>query len=188
MTMTRGGPTDSVYSVTFKVKGKTHYNLMYKFRYVKSNGTAVDQQGGLGASNPNYSRFIQPIGANLWPANYTAPIDVWKTASPFLAENPPFPTDVNEAPPLASGYALAQNYPNPFNPSTRIVYSVPEKVRVTLKIFNILGQEVATLVDNELAKGTYVSLFEARRFASGVYFYRLEAGKFTDVKKMLLLK
>jgi hypothetical protein len=186
--MTRGGPTDSVYSVTFKVKGKTHYNMMYKFRYVQPGGTAVDQEGGLGATNPNTSRFIQPVGANAFPANYTAPIDVWKKTSPFLAEDPPFPTDVDEAPPLADGFALAQNYPNPFNPTTKIVYSVPERLRVTLKIFNILGQEVATLVDGELAKGTYVSLFEARRFASGVYFYRLEAGKFTDVKKMMLLK
>jgi hypothetical protein len=186
--MTRGGLTDSIYSVTFKVKGKTHYNIMYHFRYNKSDGTSVEQTGGLGATNPNISRFIQPTGANLFPSSYTAPVDVWKSTSPFFAEDPPFPTGVKANGKVPEGYSLAQNYPNPFNPSTRIVYTLPEKANVSLKVFNVLGQEVETLFNGELTKGTYVSVFEAKRFASGVYFYRLETGSFTSVKKMLLLK
>ena len=85
-------------------------------------------------------------------------------------------------------YALAQNYPNPFNPATRIRYTIPEAGRVSLKVFNLLGQEVASLVNQEQNAGNYVALFEANKLSSGVYFYRLEAGSFTQVLKMVLMK
>ena len=67
-------------------------------------------------------------------------------------------------------------------------YSLPAAQKVTLRVFNILGQEVATLVNELQQKGNYVSVFDANNLASGVYFYRLEAGQFTSVQKMLLLK
>ena len=85
-------------------------------------------------------------------------------------------------------YALAQNYPNPFNPSTKINFSIQKAGMVTLKIYNILGQEVATLVNTELKAGTYSSVFDASRLSSGVYFYSIHAGDFVQAKKMMLLK
>ncbi len=85
-------------------------------------------------------------------------------------------------------YALYQNYPNPFNPVTTIKYSIPNSERVVLKVYNILGQEVATLIDEEQRAGVYEFRFDASNLASGVYFYRLQAGKFIDVKKMMLVK
>jgi len=85
-------------------------------------------------------------------------------------------------------YALYQNYPNPFNPVTTIKYSIPNSERVVLKVYNILGQEVATLVDEEQRAGVYEFKFDASNLSSGVYFYRLQAGKFIDVKKMILVK
>ena len=85
-------------------------------------------------------------------------------------------------------YSLDQNYPNPFNPTTTIRYSIPNSSMVTLTIYNILGQEIATLVHQRQGAGTYTATFQASRFASGVYFYRLTAGSFTSVKKMLMLK
>ncbi len=85
-------------------------------------------------------------------------------------------------------YTLDQNYPNPFNPSTIIRYSVPKQSMVTLKIFNLLGQEVATLVNAEQISGTYEVNFNASRFASGIYFYQLKAGQFNAIKKMILMK
>jgi hypothetical protein len=86
-------------------------------------------------------------------------------------------------------YDLSQNYPNPFNPSTRINYSIPVEGNVMLKIYDILGREVRTLINNELkSAGQYTINFDASNLPSGIYFYRLQAGDFVLVKKMILLK
>jgi hypothetical protein len=85
-------------------------------------------------------------------------------------------------------YNLAQNYPNPFNPSTQIKFSIKETGMVTLKVFDVLGREVATLVNNQLATGSYTVNFNASGLASGIYFYRLESGSFVQTNKMMLLK
>jgi S-formylglutathione hydrolase FrmB len=89
---------------------------------------------------------------------------------------------------IPKAFALNQNYPNPFNPSTTIKYDLPIDTRVTLKLYNILGQEVATLVSEDQKAGYRSVDWNASNFASGVYFYRLEAGSFVSVKKLLLLK
>ncbi len=85
-------------------------------------------------------------------------------------------------------YALAQNFPNPFNPSTIIRYQLPKDGIVTLKIYDILGSEVATLVNEEKVAGKYEVNFNASNFASGVYIYKIQAGSFINSKKMILLK
>ncbi len=85
-------------------------------------------------------------------------------------------------------YSLDQNYPNPFNPSTSIGFAIPERNRVSLKIFDILGQQVADLVNEDRAPGSYVVRWNAHGLASGTYFYRLQAGSYTEMKKLLLLK
>jgi hypothetical protein len=85
-------------------------------------------------------------------------------------------------------YTLQQNYPNPFNPTTDISYSIPEAGLVTLRVFNILGQEVATLVNHNMQPGKYIVDFDASQLCSGVYIYQLTAGTYTSSKKMMLLK
>ncbi len=85
-------------------------------------------------------------------------------------------------------FALEQNYPNPFNPATEIRYQTSEVGRVTLKVYDVLGREAATLVNGQKSPGTYTVNFDGSRFASGVYFYRLQAGNFVSTKRMVLLK
>ena len=89
---------------------------------------------------------------------------------------------------LPTHFGLEQNYPNPFNPSTRIKFEVPSWRLVTLKVFDVLGREVATLLDGNLKAGNYETTFDAKGLASGVYFYQMRAGEFTQTKRLILLK
>jgi subtilisin family serine protease len=98
-------------------------------------------------------------------------------------------TDVKQVSNIVpTSFSLKQNYPNPFNPTTKITYAIPTASKVTLKIFNLLGQLVATLVDEEQKANTYVKEFDASRLASGTYFYQIKAGNFNSTKKMILMK
>jgi hypothetical protein len=85
-------------------------------------------------------------------------------------------------------YTLAQNFPNPFNPVTKIQYSVPNSGHVSIKVYNALGSEVATIFEGEQASGSYIASFDASQLASGVYFYRLQAGSVQLTKKLVLMK
>jgi hypothetical protein len=86
------------------------------------------------------------------------------------------------------GFSLEQNYPNPFNPVTSIQYSVSSMQFVTLKVFDLLGREVAILVNEEKPAGEYEIDFDGSAFTSGIYFYQLKAGQYTETKKMVLMK
>ncbi|MCF8413420.1 MAG: T9SS type A sorting domain-containing protein, partial [Melioribacteraceae bacterium] len=89
---------------------------------------------------------------------------------------------------LPTQFKLEQNYPNPFNPSTTINYSITEQTQVTVKIYNVLGQQVRELVNEVQTPGVYNVRFDASDLTSGLYVYQISAGKFTDTKKMMLLK
>ena len=85
-------------------------------------------------------------------------------------------------------FALEQNYPNPFNPSTMISYSIPQSSFVTLKVYDIIGNEVATLVNQNQEAGKYDIRFNASNLSNGVYMYSIKTDNFTSTKKMLLMK
>jgi len=89
---------------------------------------------------------------------------------------------------ILSGFELYQNFPNPFNPSTSIKFSIPEGKLVNLKVYDVIGNEIAELLNEERSAGTYSVEFDASKFASGTYFYQLQAGGKTEVRKMLLIK
>jgi hypothetical protein len=98
-------------------------------------------------------------------------------------------SDVNSETELPNDFTLSQNYPNPFNPSTKIQYALPVASNVTLKVFNILGQEVMTLINNQSqTSGIHEVTFNASSLPSGIYLYRLQTENFVDAKKMILLK
>jgi len=95
---------------------------------------------------------------------------------------------VASRPGIPEEFALDQNYPNPFNPSTHIDFALPRQEQVTLDVFNVLGQKVATLVNGPLPAGYYAEKFDGAGLSSGIYFYRLTAGQLTFLKKMLMIK
>ncbi len=153
------------------------------FKYGIRGGDNEGGSGGFGNNHteniidtaPTYTLETQFGSIN--PAFY----DAWDydTGTPITGV-------IDENQPLV--FSLAQNYPNPFNPSTRIEYSIPNQSKVVLKVYNLVGQEVATLVNDVLPAGIHSVRFDANKLATGFYVYRLSAGDFTSVKKMLLLK
>jgi hypothetical protein len=97
-------------------------------------------------------------------------------------------TGIRNDPEVPRMFALAQNYPNPFNPTTVISYQLPASSHVTLKVYDLLGREVAMLVNEKKDAGTYTVRWNASGFSSGIYFYRLEANEKREIKKMLMIK
>jgi hypothetical protein len=95
---------------------------------------------------------------------------------------------INDHAPIPETYALFQNFPNPFNPVTTIVYQIPKTGHITIDIYNVLGQVVEIIVDTKQVPGNYAVQWNAAKFESGIYFYRLKADNFVETKKLLLLK
>jgi hypothetical protein len=113
--------------------------------------------------------------------------DQWNFADnkPIVIEKP---TAITGNENIADGYFLSQNFPNPFNPETRINFSLSVNEFVSLKIFDATGVEVATLVNGTMTAGNHEVVWNASGFSSGIYFYRLSSGEFSDVKRMMLIK
>jgi hypothetical protein len=105
----------------------------------------------------------------------------WFGVTPTKAEIP-------RTTPVAAGYALHPNYPNPFNPSTYINFETPKRGQVTLRVYDIQGRQVATLMDRDLFAGPHTVMFDGTGFASGVYLVRMQAENFSDTQRMLLVK
>ncbi|MGD8777888.1 MAG: discoidin domain-containing protein [Ignavibacteria bacterium] len=116
------------------------------------------------------------------------PDDVWASFYEFKVFVSSDVTDIEEENALPTDYKSYQNYPNPFNPSTVIKYELPENTHVTLKIYDIIGRKVKTLVDQFQNAGYYSIKFDAENFASGVYIYCFQANDYINVKKMIFLK
>ncbi|MFA6469222.1 MAG: T9SS type A sorting domain-containing protein [Bacteroidota bacterium] len=158
------------FHVAFEVIGVSGDTL----QFVMDDGTIPTSRSS-SYFNSNWLNFIDPnnfgIGYNL---AVKAVIDI--AASVQKQEN------------IVSSFRLDQNYPNPFNPSTTIAFSIPSDADVTLKVYSILGKEVATVVNEPLTAGDYTTSFDARTLASGMYFYTITAGNSAQTKKMLLLK
>ena len=98
------------------------------------------------------------------------------------------PLAVREEESIPTQFSLSQNFPNPFNPTTEIRFEVGGLGFVSLKIYDILGRVVATLVNENLSAGSYIATWDASKFPSGMYFYKLQAGTFSKTKKLILLK
>jgi hypothetical protein len=178
----------TVYSLLFLfiivpvVRGQSSQNLKLQ--------TSVFDNGGLGLSSPKSSSFFNSSIVGQSAGLLSSISQNFKASSGAAGAlfGEAGPTGVEDVPALPTVYALEQNYPNPFNPATVITYSLPKQSPVTLKIYDVVGRVVATLIDETQAPGTYSVQFDASGLASGVYFYRLVAGQFVDAKKLILLR
>ncbi len=99
-----------------------------------------------------------------------------------------YSTNVYESATELIKYSLSQNYPNPFNPSTTISYQIPQRGFITLKVYDVLGNEIETLISEEKPAGIYEIEFDGANLPSGIYFYRMRAGSLVESKKMVFLK
>ena len=142
-------------------------------------GAASFQNG----SGSTFSYLVQV------PGNYNYECDIHgfsgMTGS-FSATISSVEENITEAQP--GTFRLNQNYPNPFNPSTTIEFTLPKSEFTSLKVYNILGKEVTTLVSNKLNQGNHTYQFDGKNLASGIYYYELVAGDYREVKKMILLQ
>jgi|GEM_PF-2845124 len=143
-------------------------------------GLELQQDDNDGAGRDVVTKWWEDLGDSSW--QYACS---WGTA--VLGGEVVVGVDGNTKP-VPTSFSLSQNYPNPFNPSTKISFSVIESGLVTLKIYNVLGQEIATLINNELTSGVHEVEFSASNLPSGVYIYKLENGNSSITKKMMLLK
>ena len=105
-----------------------------------------------------------------------------------MGDHPVITGVTDQLPGIPTVYDLVQNFPNPFNPSTSIRFSIPEAGLVTLKVYSLLGEEVATIVNEFKNAGNYSAQFDASSLTSGVYVYRISTGNYTASKKMMLMK
>lgn len=190
---------DGIYTGTLDLTPPTLYQFCYRITYSNYPNASVTNGGGI-LRGRRYYQYIRPTtigagGAVTWPSSYVFPTLDWKAENLDVEEPPDLETPggvyINEGVP--SVYNLEQNYPNPFNPATMITYRIPERVRVRIDVYNMLGQKITTLLDQEQDAGTHSILWDARTdtrntITSGVYFLKMQAGAFTQIRKMLYLK
>lgn len=158
-----------------------------------NNWWYVRQDNAINFSNNNGSswstQYTAPAGAFTHISKSRTGNSAWAVRTVGgICKNDNLVGVVNVTTELPSGYQLSQNYPNPFNPSTTINFSIPENSFVKLRVFDMLGREVESLVNEQLSAGSYLFDFNAENLNSGIYFYSIEAGSFIDTKKMILVK
>ncbi|MCL5268737.1 MAG: alpha-amylase family glycosyl hydrolase [Bacteroidetes bacterium] len=153
------------------IDGKTYYmNDVYN-----ETSDSITFTGG----QANFTTALPPYGS----AIYVLSDSVIQVTYPVITG-----IETGSSTPVPTHYVLAQNYPNPFNPTTVISYQLPRNSLVTLKVYDVLGREVRTLVDSEETAGIHEAIFNGSDLASGVYFYKLVAGGYVKVDKMMILK
>lgn len=180
------------------VSGDSFAVLVFMFKAGSGIGSGIF---GTRATVSSYTQFTVPISYFLAGTPDTAWIEIYivpptgqslpHIGSAFTIDDIAYGpvTSVSDGrSEVPASFNLAQNYPNPFNPATRIDYSIAKRGHVSLKIYDVLGNEVATLVDRELERGSYSAVWNATNSPSGVYFYRLTSGSFSTTKKLLLMR
>ncbi len=162
--------------VTYKIPGEQNktYRVTAQVCYQSVKPELVDHLRAI--SEPDITRFV-----NMYDGVPNVPFIMESTVFDIV-------TGVETEPGLVTEFKLEQNYPNPFNPGTNIRFQIVESGFVSLKVYDVLGNEVATLINKELSTGEFTAEFDASLLPSGIYYYRLDAGEFSETKKMVLIK
>ena len=191
---------DKVYTATVDIGGVTrngkplgtYSGLQYKYSYINPTDMTESGEAGGGFSDigRNRVRYIKPNMDGSWPASFTFDTDMYQEDGLLPFEmNPAITVSVEPTfAELPSQVTLGANYPNPFNPVTTFEYAIDEAVHVTLKVYDMLGREVATLVDGIQQAAQYQVRFDGSGMASGMYLYRLETSGQMLTRRMILLK
>jgi len=167
------------------------YKLFYntpKSQFINVNGIRADTVEFTAASSSTW--YEKTLTVDLVQGTNTIQMQMfwgWMYLD-YLAVPTRILTSVKNLAELPNSFSLGQNYPNPFNPTTTISFSLPSRSFVSLKVFDVLGREMATIVSEELPAGSYTRQWNEGRSASGVYYYQMNAGQFTETRKMILLK
>jgi hypothetical protein len=158
-----------------------------------NSGSSTDGKGYIyrttNGGNSWVQEWITPIvGTDLQDLSNQNNMTLWCVGNNGQITKYDVPTGISKNTEVVKDFNLSQNYPNPFNPTTNIKYQITNNKLVTLKIFDILGKEVETLVNEKQNAGTYEVTFNASQYSSGIYFYKLTTDNFSDTKKMLMIK
>ncbi len=183
---------DMIYTGTLTFRGLTYGAIQYQYAYGADGQFFIEPEGGTAGEGRRRTRFIAPNADGSWPPSWDFPQETFRPeGGPFTGAFEQNPVTVgveavnDEVP---STIALGQNYPNPFNPTTTFEYAITRTQNVKIRVYDMLGRLVETLVDATQPPATYQVTFDASRLASGVYIYRLEAGNQVMTKRMLLIK
>ena len=173
------------------MKNKNNYKIAMLFVLMVSSLISAQTISGVfstvGNKSTNSTQHLSfTIGESL--IGYSDNSSTKSYAGFWYTYNESLTTNVQDQNFVPSEFKLEQNYPNPFNPVTTINFSLPERSMVTLKVYNIVGEDVAILINEEREAGIHSVNFDANRLSSGVYFYKIQAGSYTSTKKMLLIK
>lgn len=187
---------DMVYELTLDLVLPTLNHIGFRIAYgepTSADGSLVINGGGFDAGRRHYQYISPQVDAQgnvTWASTFAFPELTWK-ATDLPWETPPDYQTVSNEEVIGEveTFRLNQNYPNPFNPSTNISFNLPNAADVSLTVYNVLGQRVATLLNNKkYTSGSHTLSFDASNLASGIYIYRIEAGSFVSQKRMTLIK
>lgn len=172
-------PVAFVYSIAIDGSGKVYVSSVANGVYVSADNGNTWTAVGLGGYNVS-SLVVDPNSSNVYAGT--------KAGQMFKIYGNQNTTGVDDISGLPTEFNLSQNYPNPFNPTTTIEFSIKEAGNYSLKVYDMLGQEVATLINNSINAGTYKVAFDASKLSSGIYIYRLSGNNINLTKKMILTK
>jgi hypothetical protein len=176
---------DMIYTFTLELTGPDFNGFLYN--YARSSAGELVQEDG--SQQDCRVRFIAQNGARNFVSPFAMPQDVWTNGEKPEEEAPAGWTSVEEIPnSLVNTFTLDQNYPNPFNPSTKIRFNLPQAGNVNLSIYNLLGEKVAEVMNQEMTSGTFEVTFDGSNLSSGIYFYKINTNNYTATKKMILMK